>query len=88
MRAQTHKQTGIRLSENLILQLKGKARKNGLSFNAYVEEILQKEVRDEIPFIDPAADVHPNLLAMAGTIRMPSREEIKSDPRLAAALGL
>ena len=88
MNTQVHKQTGIRLPENLIIKLKKKAKNQGISFNAYVEHVLSKDVKDDIPYIDPNEEISQDLLSMAGTIDVPSRKELESDPRLAAAFGL
>ena len=88
MNTQTHKQTGIRLPENLITKLKKKARSHGISFNAYVEQVLAEDVNQDIPYINPEDEVSPTRLAMAGTITVPSQEELESDPRLAAAFGV
>ena len=88
MNTQTQKQTGIRLPENLIIQLKKKARSRGISFNAYVQHVLTEDVNSDIPYIDPNDEISPSLLSMAGTISVPSREELESDPRLASAFGL
>ena len=38
-----------------------------------------------MPYIDPNQKINPKLLSMAGTIPMPSQEEIDSDPRLKEA---
>ena len=83
-----NKQTEIRLPENLIIQLKKKARSRGISFNAYVQHVLTEDVNSDIPYIDPNDEISPSLLSMAGTISVPSREELESDPRLASAFGL
>lgn len=88
MSTQTHKQTGIRLPENLIMVLKKKARSRGVSFNRYVEYVLNRDAETILPYIDPDDKINPELLSMAGTIPMPSQEEIDSDPRLKAALGI
>ena len=88
MSTQTQRQTGIRLPENLIIQLKKKARSHGVSFNAYVQQVLTEDVNSDIPYIDPNDEIDPSLLSMAGTLTVPSREELESDPRLAAAFGL
>ena len=88
MNTQTQKQTGIRLPENLIIQLKKKARSRGISFNAYVQHVLTEDVNNDIPYIDMNDEISPFLLSMAGTISVPSREELESDSRLASAFGL
>ena len=88
MNTQAQKQTGIRLPENLIIQLKKKAKSHGVSFNAYVQRVLTEDVNSDIPYIDPDDEINPALLSMAGTISVPSQEELESDPRLAATFGL
>ena len=88
MNTQVQKQTGIRLPENLIIQLKKKARSHGVSFNAYVQRVLTEDVNSDIPYIDPNDEINPSLLSMAGTFPIPSQEELESDPRLAATFGL
>lgn len=88
MSTSPYRQTGIRLPENLIMVLKKKARSRGVSFNRYVEYVLNKDAEKTLPYIDPNDKISPELLSMAGTIPMPSQEEIDSDPRLKAALGI
>ena len=82
------KQTGIRLPENLIIQLKKKAKSRGVSFNAYVQHVLMEDVNGVVPYIDPDDEISPSLLSMAGTLDEPSREDIESAPRLLEAFGL
>ena len=53
-----------------------------------MSETLTKETEKDIPNINPDAPVDPEILAMAGTIKMPTEKEIQDDPRLAAAFGL
>lgn len=89
MNTQTYKQTGIRLPEELITVLKKNAKNRGVSFNRYVEYVLNKDAETSLPpYIDPHEKINPDILSMAGTIPMPSQEEIDSDPRLKAALGI
>lgn len=88
MNTTTIKQTGIRLPESLIRRLKSKANKKGVSFNAYVESVLQNDVKDEIPYMDANAPIDPEILSMAGTIPAPTSQELEEDPRLAAIYNL
>lgn len=88
MRTNTYKQTGIRLPEDLIRSLKHKASRKGISFNAYVESVLQEDVRYEIPYIDPNKEIDPEILALSGRWPAPTQEEIDSDPRLRAIFGI
>lgn len=52
------------------------------------ENIMNKDVESTLPYIDPYEKIDPEFLPMAGTIPMPSQEEIDSDPRLKATLGV
>lgn len=88
MRTTVYKQTGIRLPEDLIGSLKRKASRKGVSFNAYVESVLQKDVWDEIPYIDPNMETSPEILALEGTYPVYTQEEIEADPRLEHILAL
>lgn len=56
-------------------------------FNRYIKSILNKDMESTLPYIDPNQKINPELLSMAGTIPMPSQEEIDSDSRLKEALG-
>ena len=42
------------------------------------------KTNSDIPHIDPDSEIDPSLLSMAGTVKVPSNEELKSDPRLSA----
>ena len=88
MQTRVYKQTGIRLPEETINLLKRKAARKGVSFNAYVESVLNQDVREEIPYIDPNAPISPEILALSGRWPAPTQEEIDADPRLQAILGL
>ena len=76
------------MPETLIIQLKKKAKRHGVSFNAYVQHVLAEDVNSDIPYIDMDSEIDPSLLSLAGTISMPSDKDLDSDPRLAAAFGL
>lgn len=41
----------------------------------------------DIPYIEPNEEITPSLLSMAGTLIVPSSEELESDSRLAATFG-
>lgn len=88
MEIQTRKQTGIRLPEGLINRIKKKARSNGVSFNAYVEQVLENDMREDIPHIDKNAPLEPWVLSMAGIVTTPTQKELEEDPRLAKIFGL
>ena len=79
--------TIIRLRPDVMAQAKRRAKKEKLSFNAYVEKVLDRETRLEWPVLPPDYKVSEEILQMSGCIPMPSREEIEADPRLAHILG-
>ncbi len=86
METRNYKQTGIRLPEELITGLKRKAKSKGMSFNAYVESVLEEDIKAEIPYIDPDEEIDSDILALSGILKMPSRMEIEVDPRLKTIL--
>lgn len=88
MRTNTYKQTGIRLPKSLINSLKRKACRKGVSFNAYVESVLQEDLKYDIPYIDPNKEIDPEILALSGRWPAPTQEELDSDPRLQHIFGL
>lgn len=47
-----------------------------------------KEINFDLPYIEPNGAIDQSILQMAGTIRMPSQEELDNDPRLSSAFGL
>ncbi len=47
----------------------------------------KQKQQSKILFIKEEEEINPSLLSMAGTIALPSKEELDSDPRLAAAFG-
>ena len=67
-------------------QAKRRAKKEKLSFNAYVEKVLDRETRLEWPVLPPDYKVSEEILQMSGCIPTewkPSKEELENDPRLA-----
>ena len=82
-------QTGLRFRPALIEKLKIKAKRSNKSFNRYVEDILEKEVADELPKLDREDFVKENrFLALGKTIRDIPQEQIDNDPKLAHILGV
>lgn len=81
-------QTGLRLPLLLINQLKAKAKQEGKSFNAYVEEVLERDVELVFPKLR-REDYPPDEELMAMGLPMPefTKEDLENDPRLAHILG-
>ncbi len=81
-------QTGLRLPLLLINQLKAKAKQEGKSFNAYVEEVLERDVEPVFPKLrreDYGVPEWVKKLAVHGPKF--TREELEADPRLAHIWG-
>ena len=76
-------QTVIRLPEELLLKAKYKARQDNLSFNAYVEHVLEMAVRPVIPKLPKDFKISPSVEALSGIIPAPTKEELETDDRLA-----
>ena len=81
-------QTGLRFRPALIAKLKSKAKRTNKSFNRYVEDVLEKEVADELPRLNREDFVKNNrFLALGKTIPAFTKEQLDSDPKLAYLLG-
>lgn len=85
-------QTGLRLPLLLINQLKAKAKQEGKSFNAYVEEVLEKDAglvfpklrREDYP---PDPELEALSLSLGEQVPPFTQEELDADPRLAHIWG-
>lgn len=80
-------QTGLRLSPSLIARLKLEAKKNHMSFNGYVEDILTHTAMPKLPKLKrddflPSQDI----LQLGRTIPSFTQEELDNDPKLAYLL--
>ena len=80
--------TLIRLKPGLMERARKRARQEKLSFNAYVEQLLEKDCRLEWPVLPPDfkvsdGDCQPGIKSW----KEPSTEELEADPRLAQILG-
>ena len=83
----TKVQTGLRLSPALIERLKRGAKKNDMSFNGFVEELLEKAVAPAFPALK-REDYLPDerLLRLGKTIPAVTEEQLAEDPKLAYIL--
>lgn len=82
-------QTGLRFRPALIEKLKNKAKRNNKSFNRYVEDLLEKDVADELPKLNREDFLKDNtFIALGKTIRAIPQEMIDRDPKLAHILGV
>jgi len=80
--------TLIRLKPGLMERARKRARQEKLSFNAYVEQLLEKDSQLEWPVLPPDFKVSDEIasLQIKGW-EEPSKEELEADPRLAQILG-
>ena len=78
----------IRLKPGLMERARKRAKQEKLSFNAYMERLLEQDTYLEWPAIPSDFRVSQDILDLRikGWTE-PSREELKADPRLASILG-
>lgn len=72
----------IRLRPDLMARAKRQAKAEHVSFNAFVERTLEHAVEPEWPVLPPDYKISDEILRMNGSIRVPSKKQIESDPRL------
>lgn len=76
-------QTGLRLSPTLIARLKLEAKRNHMSFNGYVENLLDNTTMPRLPKLE-RKDYLPSreILQLGSTIPAFTQEELDNDPKL------
>jgi len=80
-------QTGLRFTPGLIARLKRNAKKNSMSFNKYVENILEKTTAPDFQQLRREDFLPgPEILSLGKTIPDFTREELDNDPKLAYLL--
>ena len=81
-------QTAFRLDAKLLARLKLKARGQGKSLNALVEDTLMQVAPPEpdFPHIDDDMEISPKILALRKDFRPFTAEELAADDRLAYIL--
>ena len=76
--------TIIRLRPGIMAQAKRRAKQMNQSFNAYVEEVLDRASRVEWPVLPPDFKVSEEVLSFRiKNWQEPTKEELEADPRLA-----
>ena len=76
--------TIIRLRPGIMAQAKRRVKQKNLSFNAYVENILDRASRVEWPVLPPDFKVSEEILNFQiKDWKEPTKEELEADPRLA-----
>ncbi len=83
----TKVQTGLRLSPSMIARLKRGARQKDMSFNGYVEDLLEKAITPTMIHLR-REDYLPDekILRLGKTIPAFTKEELARDPKLAYIL--
>ena len=76
-------QTIIRLRADLLERAKRRAKQQHRSLNSYIEKLVEVDVEPVFPAIPPDMEISDEILGMSGILKMPSKKEIDSNPRLA-----
>jgi hypothetical protein len=78
----------IRLQPGLMEKAKRRAKQENLSFNAYIERLLEQDSRLEWPTLPADFKVSEEILSFQiDGWKEPSKEELEADPKLAHILG-
>ena len=78
----------IRLQPGLMERAKRRAKQENLSFNAYIERLLEQDTRLEWPTLPADFKVSEEILGFQiDGWKEPSKEELEADPKLAYILG-
>lgn len=78
----------IRLQPGLMERAKRRAKQENLSFNAYIERLLEQDSRFEWPTLPADFKVSEEILGFQiDGWKEPSKEELEADPKLAHILG-
>lgn len=80
----TRVSTIIRLRPGIMAQAKRRAKQKNLSFNAYVEEVLDRASRVEWPVLPPDFQVSEEVRSFQiMDWKEPTKDELEADPKLA-----
>ena len=83
-RMESRIQTILRLDPELMDRVKRRARKEKVSFNRYVEQLLERESRPSFPTLPPDFKVSEEIAGLAlFDCGVPDAGEMASDPKLA-----
>lgn len=77
-------QTAFRFEETTIMLMKQRAKNKRKSLNAYVTELIEADLRSAsvLPPVTLPARLDDDILALAGSIRIPDASELAEDERL------
>jgi len=86
METNTRVQTVIRLRPELMERVKYRAKSQGVSVNAFVENALMEATRVAIPKRPKDKEIDPLVKSLSGCIPAPTKEMLEADDRLAYIL--
>ncbi len=86
METRTKIQTVIRIRPEVMERVKYQARGNKMSFNAFVESILDQATKVSIPKLSKEIELDPLVKSISGAIPAPTPEMLEQDERLAHLL--
>lgn len=77
-------QTAFRLEESMVKMMKQRARLRRQSVNAYVAELIAKDLRNSsiLPTVELPAELDSDIARLAGSMCQPALEDIENDERL------
>ena len=82
----TKAQTVIRMRPEVMERVKYRARSQGVSVNAFIENALVEATKVAIPKRPKDLEISPVVKALSGIIPAPTKEMLESDDRLAYIL--
>lgn len=80
-------QTIIRFRKEVMERAKYKAKQQGKSLNAFLEEIVGAAVMLRIPKLPEDFQIDPAIERFSGIMPEPTKEQLEADDRLAYILG-
>ncbi len=79
-------QTVIRLRPDVMERVKYRAKSQGVSINAFMEDAIMEATKVSIPKRPKDLEISPVVKSLSGIIPAPTKEMLESDDRLAYIL--
>lgn len=86
METTAREQTVIRFRKDILDRARYKAKQNGMSLNAYLEDVIAEAVKPKVPKLPKDFEISPTIEALSGIIPAPTPEMLEADDRLAYIL--
>ena len=80
-------QTIVRLRNDVLARAKYKSKQQGISFNAFVENLIVEATKPVIPKLPKDFKIDSEIEALSGMIPAPTKEQLEADDRLAYIIG-